>query len=203
LAGLEIFADVSCPFTHVALRRLVQRRAQRGAQGVRFLLRAWPLELVNGEPTAAAPRADEFAAQRARVAPDLLAGLDPDRPPVTSLPALALADRAYRVDAATGERVSLLLRSLLFEDGGDISDPRVLDDIANRCGLPPDSRDLAAVIADLDEGRARGVVGSPHFFAPGLDEFCPTLAVGRVDGRLYVTAQDDAIDRIIDRCLHG
>ena len=44
-----MFADVVCPFTHVGLRRLVEYRAQRHREDVAIRVRAWPLELVNGE----------------------------------------------------------------------------------------------------------------------------------------------------------
>ena len=49
---IEVFADVVCPFTHVGLRRLVDRRDELGASAV-LRVRAWPLELINGEPLAA------------------------------------------------------------------------------------------------------------------------------------------------------
>ena len=48
--ALEVFADVCCPFTHVGLRRIVRRRAELGRDDVVLVVRAWPLELVNGVP---------------------------------------------------------------------------------------------------------------------------------------------------------
>ena len=48
---IEVFADVVCPFTHVGLRRL--RGARPEGNGTKFLVRAWPLEWVNGTPLAA------------------------------------------------------------------------------------------------------------------------------------------------------
>ena len=47
---IEVFADISCPFTHVGLRRLVEERARLGRDDVVLHVRAWPLELVNGAP---------------------------------------------------------------------------------------------------------------------------------------------------------
>ena len=44
-----VFADVRCPFTHVGLRRFVQRRDQLGRTDV-VRVRLWPVELVNDEP---------------------------------------------------------------------------------------------------------------------------------------------------------
>src|SRR3954464_13451066 len=46
---IEVFADVACPFTHVGLCRLVARRRESNSDAVLWV-RAWPLELVNGEP---------------------------------------------------------------------------------------------------------------------------------------------------------
>ena len=63
--------------------------ATRGLD-VALRLRAWPLELVNDAPLDADLIADEVAALRAHVAPDLFAGFDPQHFPKTSLPTLAL-----------------------------------------------------------------------------------------------------------------
>src|SRR5262245_18171405 len=46
---IEVFADVVCPFTHVGLRRLVGYRERAQREDVAIRVRAWPLELVNGE----------------------------------------------------------------------------------------------------------------------------------------------------------
>jgi hypothetical protein len=124
---IEVFADVSCPFTHVELRRLVARRAAEGHATPVLVVRAWPLELVNGQPLDPGFVAEEVGALREQVAPDLFAGFDPAAFPVTSIPALALAHAAYAVDAPTGERCpSLDIRRL----GGRLrirSDPGALD----------------------------------------------------------------------------
>lgn len=65
---IEVFADVVCPFTHVGLRRLVERRHELGSSAV-LRVRAWPLELVNGEPLAADVVAEEVRELREQVAP--------------------------------------------------------------------------------------------------------------------------------------
>ena len=56
-------------------------------------VRAWPLELVNGEPLAADLVAEEVRELREQVAPDLFAGFDPTRFPATSLPAMTSPPR--------------------------------------------------------------------------------------------------------------
>jgi predicted DsbA family dithiol-disulfide isomerase len=194
---IEVFADVCCPFTHVGLRRLVQRRDQLGRRGD-LVVRAWPLELVNGEPVAAATVAEEVEVLRAAVAPDLFAGFDAERFPATTLPALALAAAAYRKASDVGEQVSLALRDALFEAGRDIADPGVLGAIGATFGVEAEPVDDAAVLADWKEGRRRGVLGSPHLFAAGHDAFCPTLDIRRVDGELRVDPDPAALERFVD-----
>jgi predicted DsbA family dithiol-disulfide isomerase len=185
---LEVFADVWCPFTHVGLRRLVEQRAQLGRDDVVVWVRAWPLELVNGEPLSADLVAEEIQALREAVAPDLFAGFNPERFPSTSLPALTLAASAYRRDDRTGEQVSLALRTALFEDGRDIADPAELAAIAHAIELePPGANAEQAIHDDWQEGRRRGVVGSPHFFVDHHGFFCPTLAINRVGDHLRIT----------------
>jgi len=201
---IEVFADVSCPFTHVGLRRLVARRVASGRDMPVLVVRAWPLELVNGEPLDPGFIAEEVDALREQVAPDLFGEFDPAAFPHTSLPALALAHASYDVDAITGERVSLALRDALFEQGRDISDPAVLADIASGFGVaPPDDRDLRAVTAEWEEGRRRGVIGSPHFFIGASNYFCPTLHITRVDGRLQIRPDLATLERVLVSATEG
>jgi predicted DsbA family dithiol-disulfide isomerase len=197
---VELFADVWCPFTHVGLRRLVARR-DAGLWGVRFRVRAWPLELVNGTPLEAGFIAEEVADLRAQVAPDLFTGFDVDRWPATSLPALELAAVAYEVGLDAGERTSLLLRDALFERGADISDVDVLRGVAVDADVPfPPTAARRLVEADWAEGRRREVVGSPHFFVGEDGFFCPALDIHRVDGRLSIRADSAAFESFVDRC---
>jgi len=190
---LEVFADILCPFTHVGLRRLVEERTRRGAEGPALWVRAWPLELVNGAPMQPLAVAEKVAALRRDVAPDLFEGFDPQQFPATSLPALRLAAAAYRIGLATGEVVSLALRSAVFESGLDIADPQVLADLSDAYGVGPvTSVDAASVDDDWAEGSIRGVVGSPHFFLAGRDWFCPTLTITRDDGVLHITRDEEA-----------
>jgi predicted DsbA family dithiol-disulfide isomerase len=197
---VELFADVWCPFTHVGLRRLVARR-DAGLWGVRFRVRAWPLELMNGAPLEAGFIADEVAALRAQVAPDLFTGFDVASWPATSLPALELAAVAYGVGLEVGERTSLLLRHALFERGADISDVDVLRSVAAEAGVPfPPIEARRLVEADWAEGRRRHVVGSPHFFVGKDGFFCPVLDIHRVDGQLRIRADRVAFESFVDRC---
>ena len=190
---LEVFADVWCPFTHVGLRRLMEARVRLGRDDVVVRVRAWPLELVNGEPLSADLVAEEIRALREAVAPDLFTGFNPGRFPSTSLPALALAAFAYRRDDRAGEQVSLALRTALFEEGRDIADLAELKAIAQSVDMEYPNADAEEVIRDdWQEGRRRGVLGSPHFFADGHGFFCPSLTINRVDDHLQITTDPEA-----------
>jgi predicted DsbA family dithiol-disulfide isomerase len=186
-ALIEVFADVVCPFTHLGLRRFVDRRRTLGSNRI-LRVRAWPLELVNGEALASGLVAEEVHELREQVSPDLFVGFDPTQFPTTSLPAMTLVDAAYRRSAQLGERVSLAVRHALFEEGRDISSADVLAEIARAHGLGRlGVVDRASIIADWEEGRRRGVQGSPHFFVGGEGFFCPTLEIARVGDRLQIT----------------
>jgi predicted DsbA family dithiol-disulfide isomerase len=197
---IEVFADVCCPFTHVGLRRLVQRRDAIGSSTV-LVVKAWPLELVNDAPISAELVAEEVEVLRASVAPELFDAFDPSRFPTTSIPAMAVAAAAYRLDAQVGEHVSLALRDALFERGLDISDPVVLGDIATANGVDVHPDDRATVLEQWREGRLAGVVGSPHFFADGEAVFCPSLQITRIDGRLLTESDPAALERFLAAAL--
>jgi predicted DsbA family dithiol-disulfide isomerase len=197
---IEVFADVTCPFTHVGLRRLVCRRNQRGSN-VPIRVRAWPLEIVNGAPLDAAFVAQEVDELRRQIAPELFRGFDPDHFPTTSLPALAVAAAAYRRDDALGERVSLALRDALFEEGRDISTREELNRLLAEFGFAVDAIDHEAVMDDWREGKRREVKGSPHFFADGYDAFCPALEIRHEDGHLRIRPDATALEEFLDRAI--
>ncbi|MGB6057462.1 MAG: DsbA family protein [Microthrixaceae bacterium] len=199
---IEVFADVACPFTHVGLRRFVERRAEVGRTDVRLKARAWPLEFVNGVPMDAAFIAEEVATIRNHVAPDLFIGFEEASFPSTSLPAFALAAAAYRMRDAVGEAVSLELRTLLFEDGLDIASDAVIGELADKHGVTITDEDRSAAAKDHAEGVERKVIGSPHFFTPGGAFFCPTLDVSRdANGELHVQMDSGGFNEFIDSCF--
>jgi predicted DsbA family dithiol-disulfide isomerase len=199
---VEVFADVGCPFTHVGLRRFVERRAAAGRDDIRLWVRSWPLEVVNGAPLDLAFVAEEISEIRAAVAPDLFAGFDPARFPRSTLPALAVAAAAYRRDLVTGERVSLRLRNLLFEEGVDVSRSDVLARVVREFALEVDLSTHTEVLAEHAAGARRGVVGSPHFFTPAGGFFCPALDVRRdAEGHLRVTADPERFESFVEACL--
>lgn len=199
---VEVFADILCPFAHVGLRRLrEERRARKRQDPVR--VRAWPLEWINGEPIEADLVAHEIDALREQVAPDLFVGFDPATFPHTSIPAFGLASAAYTIGLATGEAVSLSLRDALFEQGRDVSDPRVLDAIGRHFGVVPLDRAAAEVTVrvDWEMGRARGVQGSPHFFVGDRGWFCPSLRIEHDDESFDIEVARDSMGEFYSAAL--
>ena len=202
MSTVEVFADGLCPFTHVGLHTLIDRRAERGLGGPRLRIRAWPLELINGAPLEPDHIAAEIVALRASVRPDLFTGFSTNTFPRTSMAAFALTGAADRTgDPVLIEEVGMVLRDAVFEQGLDIGRPEVVQTMAARFGLTPLDADAteAAVRADWDEGRQRGVVGSPHFFTPdGVGWFCPGLAISRDTAGNFVVAWKEGTAAFVD-----
>ena len=113
---IEVFADITCPFTHVGLKRVVEHVSEMD-RPVDVIVRAWPLEWVNGTALDVAAVQVKAAALHDQLGVDDFAGLRAERWPTTTLPALELAAAAYDIDARTGLAVSLALRAALFEQG--------------------------------------------------------------------------------------
>jgi predicted DsbA family dithiol-disulfide isomerase len=202
---VEVFADVTCAFTHVGLRAFAARRATEGRDDVLLRVRAWPLELVNGEGMDPAKVATQVAALREQVTPELFAEFDPSRFPTTSLPAFALVARAYESGLATGERASFAVRDALFERGLDVADAAVLQAIADDLGIDGsiayDDWARDAVGRDHEEGTARGVEGSPEYFVDGRRFFCPALVITRPDGALVVGRDTERFEEFLNSCF--
>lgn len=200
--GVEVYADIWCPFAYLGLSRLLAVR-DRIAPRLPVVVRAWPLEQVNGEPLRAETVTEEARELRAQVAPELFAGLTGAHFPSSTLPALGLAARAYQRGAGVGEQVSMALRRALFEADQDVSDPAVLSQLAARfdLDLPGEEQAGRAVAADYAEGRRRGVRGSPHFFLGPANSFCPNLTITRVEGRLRISLDQDRLPAWLQAAL--
>lgn len=203
MALLEVWADVTCPFTHVGLHRIADERDRHGRDDLHLRVRAWPLELVNGVPMDAHATARKVAALRGSVAPDLFGGFDEGAFPVSTLPALALTEAAYRVGPEAGERAALIVRDLVFEEGRDVGDPAVLAAAARAFGVEVTDADVAHVQAEYAVGRTRGVQGSPTFFVGEQGFFCPTLDITKVGDSLEVEFDRDGFDAFVARVFEG
>ena len=202
MAVVEVYADISCPFAHVGLRRLNELRDRLGRDDVNFRIYAWPLEIVNGKPLDPDFIAEEVDEIRAQVAGDLFDDFSAAAFPATSLPALALTAAAYEHDLATGEAVSLGLRDLLFEQGRNVAESAVLDELADAHSITFNSEDTTAVVAEYEAGKARGVIGSPHFFTTDGDFFCPALDIHRNDeGHLEISVDTAGFEAFTASCF--
>lgn len=205
MSAIEVYADVWCPFAHVGLHYVVERRSALGRGDVLLDIRAWPLELVNGAPLDPDITASHVRELRSQVAPYLFGGFDPDHFPTTSLLALACAHAAYRQDPKTGEAMSLALRDALFEDGLDISQPAVLSELADSLNVGPyDAADNEGVRRHWEDGVRRGVRGSPHFYCGDVDAFCPSLDISRdAEGALKVRKDTAVLNSLLANCFAG
>ena len=186
---VEVFAEITCPFAYVGLRHVVEHVAELD-EPVDIVVRAWPLEWVNGTGLAFDGVQEKAATMRAQLGVDAFNGLQAGGWPSTTIPALALAAAGYAIDVPTGLAVSTDLRTAVFELSVDISDPDALDEIARAHGVEFDPGDDRAVRADYADGEARGVKGSPHYFVADTDFFCPALDLGR-DADDHLTARFD------------
>lgn len=201
MSTVEVFADVLCPFTHVGLHTLIDRRDERGLDGPRLRIRAWPLELINGKPLAPDHVAAEIVALRESVRPDLFSGFSTVTFPATSMAAFALTTAADRTgDSAMIEGVGMALRDAVFEKGLDIGRSEVVRSVGAQFGLTPLDVDATAeaVRSDWAEGKARGVIGSPHFFTADGSWFCPGLAISRDDVGNFLVAWKEGSEAFVD-----
>ena len=199
---IEVYADITCPFTHVGLHRIATERAARGRDDVQLWVHAWPLEIVNGAPFDPVAITGKVHALRTQVAPELFTGYREDTFPTTTLQALALAIDAYELGPEIGERFSFAVRDAVFEHGLDIGEQAVLDRLAQDHGLAPGPRDTAVVLADQAAGVDRGVIGSPHFFMGERSAFCPTLDIQHDDeGELVIALDVTAFEDFMAECF--
>ncbi len=193
-----MFADITCPFTHIGLKIVGAEVAALDAD-IDIHVRAWPLEWVNGTMADPVAIGEKIALITDQLGVSDFAGFRTDRWPRTAIPALNLAAAGYEVDRATGLAVSLRLRSLVFEEGRDVADPDVLAEVAGSFGLAAPRIDpVDSVINDYEEGKRRGVRGSPDFFIGENEFFCPSLDLGHdTEGTLTSAFDADGLRALI------
>ena len=194
---IEVYADPSCPFAHVGLIRLIQRRNELGLNST-IRVRAWPLEFVNGVPLDPATTVRKVAALRAQVAPELFKGFHKQTAGHSTISAMALEEIAYLRSDMLGLKVSLRLRHLYFEQGHPLTEA-LLERVANEVDLqvPPTQDSLDSVNASWEVGKRRGVIGSPHFFTATNSYFCPSLKIGHDGEALVITATPAMLDAVL------
>jgi predicted DsbA family dithiol-disulfide isomerase len=192
---VEVYADLWCPFAYVGLVAALDVRDRRAPSSA-IAMRAWPLELVNGTPLDPETTAAHIDDLRSQVAQRLFGGFNADHFPTSSLDALSLVAHASARDLAKGEALAMELRTMLFEEGLDISDDVVLAEVATSHDLAPElMKDHDLVEEQWHEGVARGVKGSPHFFAGTSNLFCPLLDIERDEaGHLHIETQVEELE---------
>ena len=192
---IVIFADVTCPWAHLAVHRLHETRARlRLDDEVVLDIRAFPLELVNAEPTPKPIVEAEIP---------VVGGLEPDagwrmweRPahewPSTALLALEAVQAAKEQGLRASEALDRALRRAFFAESRPIGMRHEVLAVAAETGAV----DVTALKDALVAGRARGeleaqlaisltdeVRGSPHVFLPdGADVHNPGIEL-RWEGR--------------------
>lgn len=173
---IAFYADITCPWAHVCVHRLHQARDRLGlTEVVTFDPRAFPLELVNNEPTpkmildAEIPVAGDLEPNAGW---QLWQG-DESKYPVTTLPALEAVIAAKEQGSRPAELLDRALRRAFFGASRTISMRHEILAVAEEI----DGLDRDVLAAALDDGRARGaltkdhlvsettsVEGSPHVF---------------------------------------
>jgi predicted DsbA family dithiol-disulfide isomerase len=186
---IVVFADIACPWSHVAVHRLHAARAAAGRDGeLVFDMRAFPLELFNERPTpkrtldAETPVAGALAPEAGW---QMWARRDYEYP-VTTLLALEAVQAAKEQGLRASEQLDRALRAAFFGASKSISMRHVVLEVAGGCAAV----DAAALRDALDDGRARrrvleqfekadeAVRGSPHLFLPdGSDHHNPGVRI--------------------------
>ena len=185
---IVFYADIACPWSHVAAHRLWTTRARLGLENdVAFEPRAFPLELFNDRPTPKTTLDAEMP---------VAGGLAPGagwkmwrRPlheyPGTTLPALEAVQAAAMQSRRAAEQLDDALRRGFFADNRMVHLRHEILDIAESCA----EVEAAALATALDSGSARATVmrhkvegesdevrGSPHLFlADGSDFHNPGI----------------------------
>ena len=205
---LTVFSDLHCPWAYVFSIRLRRARTAVGEPPVAW--RCWPLELVNDRGTPWETISQEIPVLT-QLEPDHFAPPRRQTWPSTLLPAMEALKVAGELGGPeAADRYDEAARRAFFLDRRDLSIRPTLAEIAAETGLDR-ARFLDAfdggghrrsVVADWEEGRRRGVEGSPQVFLPdGSGHFNP--GIGKIDWvrGIPVPSQVDevAIAKLLDQ----
>jgi predicted DsbA family dithiol-disulfide isomerase len=199
---IVLFSDIACPWATVAVERFHAARERVGAD-VRLVHRAFPLELVNEQPTPK-PTLDAEIPVTAKLVNGVFRSWSGavHEWPVTTL----LALEAVRAAGNRGEAVDRALRRAFFHDSRCISLHTVVVDVASHAGADvadalADGRCRRAVMDDLAVARSSAVKGSPHaFLHDGSDAHNPGIEMHWAAGRPVIDDDDPkAWDELIGR----
>jgi predicted DsbA family dithiol-disulfide isomerase len=205
---LTVFSDLHCPWAYVFSIRL--RRARAGVGRPPVAWRCWPLELVNERGTPWDTVTQEIPVLT-QLEPDHFAPPRRETWPSTLLPAMEALKVAGELGGPeVADRFDEVARRAFFLDRRDLSIRPTLVSLAAEAGLDRDEFQRAfdggghrrSVVADWQEGRRRGVEGSPHAFLPdGSGVFNP--GIGRIDWVRGIPVprevEEGAIARLLER----
>lgn len=132
---VTLFTDLNCPFCYSTEQRLERlgvsgQVAWRGVEHEPEL----PVPMARGDLEIIAELAEEVDAVRSR-APEVTIAVPPGK--ANTAAGLLAAAAALRVDAGRGAALRQAVYCAFWRDGLDISDPAVLDELADDVGLPP------------------------------------------------------------------
>jgi predicted DsbA family dithiol-disulfide isomerase len=177
-----VFADLLCPFAHVAVHRLWTTRSRLGLDdAVVFEMRAFPLELFNGPGTRIGSDSEVPVLGRLEPGAGWQLWNSPDwHYPNTVLLAFEAVHAAREQGRHAGETLDRALRRAFWADSRSIGHHSVILDVARAAGL--DDMRLAAALAD---GRARSAVFDDYAVA-GSDLVSTSPHVFLPDGTSYV-----------------
>jgi predicted DsbA family dithiol-disulfide isomerase len=175
--GIVVYSDIACPWAHIAVHRLHRERRRLGLdREVIVDHRAFPLELVNHEPT---PK--DLLDVEIEVCADLEpeAGWDrhpqPWKYPVSTLPALEAVQAAKAQGASVSEDVDHAMRHAMFAEWRCLSVFGEVLDVA----ATVETVDVDELWSEIRSGRPRSdvfdqfdlsstgrIAGSPTFVLP-------------------------------------
>ena len=132
---VTLFTDLNCPFCYSTEQRLERlgvsgQVAWRGVEHEPEL----PVPMARGDLEIAAELAEEVEAVRSR-APEVAIAVPPGK--ANTAAGLLAAAAALRVDAGRGAAFRQAVYRAFWRDGLDISDPAVLDQLADHVWLSP------------------------------------------------------------------
>ena len=132
---VTLFTDLNCPFCYSTEQRLEQlgvsgQVAWRGVEHEPELT----VPMARDDLEIIAELSQEVEAVRSR-APEVAIAVPPGK--ANTAAGLLAAAAALRVDAERGAAFRRLVYRAFWRDGRDISDPAVLDALADDVGLPP------------------------------------------------------------------
>lgn len=182
---IAVYSDIGCPWSHVAVFRLLRARRVAGLDDDVVLdHRPFLLEELNRQPTPRAVLEAEIPVL-ANVEPDAgwqVWSRSPYEWPVSTTTAAEAVQAAKTQSLRASEAVDRALRVAFFRDGRCITLRHVVLDVAGET----DGVDPGALARSMDDGSARAALmrefsaarqiakGSPHVFLPdGSDVLNP------------------------------